>query len=117
VELDSEHNLKIVIPGALVGLGVLAFLAFGVHTKFIDDKVSEDGPVFERGAVGTEPVEEPAIVALSHSLPPTSPDLGSASPMPAGCLRLHSNQVLVKAWEAPFDLPRRASIGSRTSSM
>jgi hypothetical protein len=59
VELDSEHNLKIVIPGALVGLGVLAFLAFGVHTKFIDDKVSEDGPVFERGAVGTEPVEVP----------------------------------------------------------
>ncbi|MFT6812821.1 MAG: hypothetical protein ACJASK_001445 [Ilumatobacter sp.] len=57
-----RNNLKIVIPGALVGLGVLAFLAFGVfgvHTKFIDDKVSEDGPVFASGAVGTEPVAVP----------------------------------------------------------
>jgi len=52
-----RNNLK--IAAALVGLGVLAFLAFGafgVHTKFIDDKVSEDGPVFASSAVGTEPV-------------------------------------------------------------
>ena len=57
-----RHNLKIALPGALVGLGVLAFLAFGVfgvHTKFIDDTVSEDGPVFASGAVGTEPVAVP----------------------------------------------------------
>ncbi len=59
-----RNNLKIAIPGALVVLGVLAFLAFGVfgvHTKFIDDKVSEGGPVFASGAVGTEPVEEAPV--------------------------------------------------------
>ena len=60
-----RNNLKIAIPGALVGLGVLAFLAFGVfgvHTKFIDDKVSEEGPVFASGAVEEAPVEEVAPV-------------------------------------------------------
>jgi hypothetical protein len=59
-----RNNLRIAIPGALVGLGVLAFLAFGVfgvHTKFIDDKVSEDGPVFASGAVVAEPVEEAPV--------------------------------------------------------
>ncbi|MFT4617301.1 MAG: hypothetical protein ACI9CV_000145 [Ilumatobacter sp.] len=57
-----RNNLKVVIPGAIVGLGVLAFLAFGVfgvHTKFIDDKVSEDGPVFASGAIEVPaPVED-----------------------------------------------------------
>jgi hypothetical protein len=59
-----RNNLKIAIPGALVGLGVLAFLAFGVfgvHTKFIDDKVSEEGPVFASGAAEEAPVEEAPV--------------------------------------------------------
>ncbi len=48
-----RNNLKIAVPGAVIGLGVLAFLAFGVfgiHTKFIDDEVSEAIPVFDSGA-------------------------------------------------------------------
>jgi hypothetical protein len=59
-----RNNLKIAIPGALVGLGVLAFLAFGVfgvHTKFIDDTVSEEGPVFASGAAEVAPVEEAPV--------------------------------------------------------
>lgn len=53
-----RNNLKIAVPGALVGIAVLAFLAFGVfgiHTKFIDDKVSEDVPVFDSGAASNIP--------------------------------------------------------------
>lgn len=53
-----RNNLKIAVPGAIVGIAVLAFLAFGVfgiHTKFIDDKVSEDIPVFDSGAASDNP--------------------------------------------------------------
>jgi hypothetical protein len=60
----TRNNLKIAIPGILVGLGAVAFLAFGVfgvHTKFIDDKVSEDGPVFASDVVGAEPVVDPPV--------------------------------------------------------
>ncbi|BAN04468.1 DM13 domain-containing protein [Ilumatobacter coccineus] len=48
-----RNNLKVAVPGAVVGLAVVAYLAFGVfgiHTKFIDDEVSEDVPVFDSGA-------------------------------------------------------------------
>ncbi len=48
-----RDNLKLVIPGAVVGVAVLAYLAFGVfgiHTLFFDDEVSEDVPVFASGA-------------------------------------------------------------------
>lgn len=53
-----RNNLKIAVPGAIVGIAVLAFLAFGVfgiHTKFIDDEVSEDVPVFDSGAASALP--------------------------------------------------------------
>lgn len=45
----------------VVGLAVLAFLAFGVfgiQTKFIDDEVAEDGPVFDSGAASDFPSDE-----------------------------------------------------------
>jgi hypothetical protein len=53
-----RNNLKIAVPLALVLAGVLAFLAFGVfgiHTKFIDDEVSESAPVFSSGAASELP--------------------------------------------------------------
>jgi hypothetical protein len=53
-----RNNPKIAVPGAVVSLGVLAYLAFGVfgiHTKFIDDTVSEDVPVFDAGAASAIP--------------------------------------------------------------
>ena len=48
-----RNNLKVAVPGAVALAAVLAFLAFGVfgiQTKFIDDEVSESGPVFASGA-------------------------------------------------------------------
>jgi len=71
-----RNNLKIAIPGAIVGLGVLAFLAvvvFGVHTKFVDDKVSEDAPVFASGAVGSEPVTAAEEVTAVDDVPVDAP--------------------------------------------
>lgn len=53
-----RNNLKVAVPGAIVGIAVLAFLAFGVfgiHTKFIDDEVSEAVPVFDSGAASALP--------------------------------------------------------------
>ncbi len=53
-----RNNLKIALPLAVVLAGVLAFLAFGVfgiHTKFIDDEVSESGPTFSSGAASELP--------------------------------------------------------------
>jgi hypothetical protein len=48
-----RRHLKVLLPVTVVGLGVIAYLAFavfGVHTLFIDDKVDEAGPVFDSGA-------------------------------------------------------------------
>jgi hypothetical protein len=59
-----RRNLKIVLPVTVVGVVAVAFLAFGVfgvHTLFIDDKVDEDGPVFDSGvAAAAAPVETAA---------------------------------------------------------
>ena len=55
-----RNNLKIALPRAVVLAGLIAFLAFGVfgiHTKFIDDEVSESGPVFSSGAAAELPPE------------------------------------------------------------
>ena len=55
-----RNNLKIALPVAVVLAGLVAFVAFGVfgiHTKFIDDEVSESGPVFSSGAAAELPPE------------------------------------------------------------
>lgn len=41
---------KFLLPITAAGIAGLAWLAFGVHTLFIDDKVNEAGPVFDSGA-------------------------------------------------------------------
>ncbi len=54
----ARNNLRVAVPAAIVLVGVVAFLAFGVfgiHTKFIDDEVSESGPVFSSGAASELP--------------------------------------------------------------
>ncbi|MBN4047386.1 DM13 domain-containing protein [Acidimicrobiaceae bacterium AH-315-P05] len=51
-----RENKIAVGGGGVVALGIvgyLAFAVFGVHTLFIDDVVSEDGPVFSSGATAT----------------------------------------------------------------
>ena len=54
----ARNNLRLAVPTAIVLVGVVAFLAFGVfgiHTKFIDDEVSESGPIFSSGAASELP--------------------------------------------------------------
>lgn len=49
----SARNKKVVAGVGVIGAAVVAYLAFGVfgiHTAFIDDEVSEAGPVFDSGA-------------------------------------------------------------------
>ena len=58
---------------ALVVIGVVAFAYFGVHTLFVDDVVSEEGPVFASGAVVAETVE-PATTTVPDALPGSKAD-------------------------------------------
>lgn len=47
------RNKKVVAGVGVIGVAAVAYLAFGVfgiHTAFIDDEVSEAGPVFDSGA-------------------------------------------------------------------
>lgn len=51
-EFISNHKALVGV-GGMAGLALVAFLAFGVfgiHTAFIDNEVSEAGPVFASGA-------------------------------------------------------------------
>lgn len=62
---------------AVVGVavvGVLAFGVFGVHTLFIDDAVSEDGPVFESGAAAEvdDPVADTSASSTSVAVRPST---------------------------------------------
>ncbi len=70
-----RRNLKVVFPVATVALVAVAYLAFGifgVHTLFIDDKVDEDGPLFDSGvAAATDDTLEPVVTeALPDALAP-----------------------------------------------
>ena len=63
--------------GAVAGLAVLAWLAFGyfgVHTLFVDDVVSEAAPVFDAPAVEAEEAsaEQPDATAANATTPPVT---------------------------------------------
>ncbi len=61
--------------GGAAALGVAAFLAFGVfgvHTLFIDDVVSEDGPVFASGAAVTTEAAAAATTTTTTAAPAES---------------------------------------------
>lgn len=54
-----QKNKKLVGAGSAIGVLIVGFLAFGVfgiHTAFIDNEVSEAGPVFASGASADQPV-------------------------------------------------------------
>lgn len=59
---------------ALAGIAWLAFGYFGIHTAFIDDEVSEAGPVFASGAAADEPA-----AADGDAAPSTDTDAAAAS--------------------------------------
>ncbi|MEM9038967.1 MAG: DM13 domain-containing protein [Actinomycetota bacterium] len=62
------RNWKLSLPTAgvaLLGLAWLAFGYFGIHTAFIDNEVSEDGPVFDAVAAdmpAEEAVGDPIVI-------------------------------------------------------
>lgn len=64
---------------ALAGLAWLAFGYFGIHTAFIDDEVSEAGPVFASGASADEPAEPAAAAGGDAEAAPDSADDPAAS--------------------------------------
>jgi hypothetical protein len=75
------RNPKYSVPGGVVllaGLAWLAFGFFGVHLLFVDDEVSEPPPVF--AATPTEPTAAPTSeVAGLSTVAPTSPPAGQAA--------------------------------------
>lgn len=63
-------NKKVAAGAGVIGTAIVAYLAFGVfgiHTAFIDDEVSEAGPVFDSGA--SADTDSPAAT----DLPPATP--------------------------------------------
>ncbi len=62
----------------LAGLAWLAFGFFGVHTLFVDDEVSEAGPVFDEPAAPAPTAPAPATTATS-----TAGDQPAATTAPA----------------------------------
>jgi len=72
-----RDHLKIVIPAAVVVVGLVAYLAFGifgVQFLFIDDEVDEAAPVFASGA-GTDDAaatEETTVPAATTAQPATT---------------------------------------------
>ncbi len=70
-----NNNKVLVGAGGVAGLGLVAFLAFGVfgiHTAFIDNEVSEAGPVFASGAsldqpTPTEVSSDPGMVEQTEN--------------------------------------------------
>jgi hypothetical protein len=65
------HNHKALIAaGGVTGLALVLYLAFGVfgiHTAFIDDEVSEAGPVFASGAIVNQQTTDQEDVAMTDS--------------------------------------------------
>ncbi|MFW2382017.1 MAG: DM13 domain-containing protein [Acidimicrobiales bacterium] len=56
----NNHKVLVGVSG-VAGLALVAFLAFGVfgiHTAFIDNEVSEAGPVFASGASVDQPISD-----------------------------------------------------------
>lgn len=69
------------VLGAAVA-AVLAFGVFGVHTLFIDETVSEDGPVFASGAAAE--ADDPVV---DNSGPTTSVAVAPSTTAPAPTVR------------------------------
>ncbi len=74
-----RRNWKWLLPGAAVVVGVVAWLAFaffGIQTLFLDDEVSETGPVFESGAAQTDQavVPDPTAETEDEAGDPTAPE-------------------------------------------
>lgn len=81
--MDKLMQRKGLLAGGMVGLAVLAYLAFGVfgvHTLFVDETVDEAGPVFSAdptpstAPVTANAVAEPDDAPTTTTTPPVTPD-------------------------------------------
>lgn len=105
---------KVIATGVgVVGVVVVAFLAFGVfgiHTAFIDDEVSEDGPVFDSGAASNIPsdmVSQELTDDMNEFMEAdgTPLQIEASEPMPAEVDAAQATGVVVTQFEGSF-IPR-----------
>jgi hypothetical protein len=105
-----RNNPVVAIVGGLIGLGILAYLAFGVfgiQTKFFDDEVAEEGPVFDSGAVSDNPsdvvddttTDEMNDVMVAESTPL---EIEASEEMPAEVDEAQEAGVVVTQFEGMF---------------
>lgn len=85
----ASPKTPLLAVGALVGLGVVLFLAFGVfgvHTLFIDDKVDEAGPVFASGAapsgIASDETTAEMAAAMTDAMQDEPAQVIAGEPMP-----------------------------------
>jgi hypothetical protein len=104
-------NNKVVAGGiGVVGLAVVAFLAFGVfgiHTEFFDDEVAEDGPVFDSGAVSDIPsdvVDQATTDDMNDFMEQdnTPVEVAAEEPMPPEVDEAQEAGVIVTQFEGMF---------------
>ena len=82
----KRSKAPIFIGVGVVVLAVVAFLAFGVfgvHTLFTDEKVAEDGPVFDSGAAADTPRREEVDVVTPAIRRARRAGLDVTGPLPA----------------------------------
>jgi len=86
-----KQSWKVALPVGIVGVAVLAWLAFGffgIQTLFIDDEVNEAGPVFESGAGVNDGLLTPDLQveideAMAEDGTPAVVEVTDEEPMPA----------------------------------
>ncbi len=80
-----EHKLAAGGGGLVVvaTVGYLVFSVFGVHTLFIDDVVSEDGPVFSSGATATTAAASDDVVSTTVATEANPTDDATVDETPA----------------------------------
>ena len=108
-----KNNPAVAIFGGLLGVGILAFLAFGVfgiQTKFFDDEVAEEGPVFDSGAVSDNPsdvVDESTTDEMNDFMEAegTPLDVETSEAMPAEVDEAQEAGAVVTQFEGTF-VPR-----------
>ena len=97
----------------VVGLAVLAVLAFGVfgiQTKFFDDEVAEDGPVFDSGAasdIASDEVDEATTAEMNDFMVETDTpvEVSADEPMPPQVDEAQAAGVVVTQFDGSF-VPR-----------
>jgi hypothetical protein len=88
----------------LAGLAWLAFGFFGVHTLFVDDEVSEAGPVFDEPAgTPTSEATTPAPAATSGAEPAATAAPDTEAPAEAPATTVAAEPSVVTEYSGTFE--------------